>query len=197
MDSCDLTVVDGIPCTTLRRTLCDLGSVVPPKLVRRALTCARRRGIDLATLYDDAVRYPTPNDATRIAVSGACGFPALLWCPCVTRSLRHGCWLWKQVMSTARTLPRFSGAADDRNVSFVAVEIGADRGRQFSGANADRSVSIEASEPSSPSRRPAITRFKSKQPLPARQANPRIGQVSQISGRSAHQIEGLSRFGGR
>ncbi len=61
LESCDLTVVDGIPCTTLRRTMCDLGSVVPRKLVRRALTSARRRGVDLASLRDDAIRLHRPH----------------------------------------------------------------------------------------------------------------------------------------
>jgi hypothetical protein len=59
----DVTVVDGIPCTTLRRTLCDLGSVVPTKLVRRALTSARRRGVDLAELYEDAIRLHRPHQS--------------------------------------------------------------------------------------------------------------------------------------
>jgi hypothetical protein len=63
LEPCDLTVVDGIPCTTRRRTLCDLGSVAPPKLVRRALTSARRRGIDLAALYDDAIRLHRPHQS--------------------------------------------------------------------------------------------------------------------------------------
>jgi hypothetical protein len=79
-------------------------------------------------------------------------------------------------MSTARTLPRFSGAADDKNVSIVAIERGADWGRPFSGADADKDVRIGASEPSSPSRRPAITHFKCRQQLPARQVNPRKGE---------------------
>jgi hypothetical protein len=63
LDSCDLTVIDGIPCTTLMRTLCDLGSVVPAKLVRRALTSARRTGIDLAGLYEDALRLHRPHQS--------------------------------------------------------------------------------------------------------------------------------------
>jgi hypothetical protein len=61
MEPCDITVVRGIPCTTLQRTLCDLGSVVNPMLVRRALTSARRRGIDLDALWDAAERLHRPN----------------------------------------------------------------------------------------------------------------------------------------
>jgi hypothetical protein len=71
--------------------------------------------------------------------------------------LRDGGGLRKQVLATARTLPRFSGAEGDRNVSFVAVERGADRGRRFSGVDADRNVSIGARESLSSSRGPAIT----------------------------------------
>ncbi len=63
LEPCDVTVIDGIPCTTLRRTLCDLGSVAPRKLVRRALTAARRRGVDLAALYDDAIRLHRPHQS--------------------------------------------------------------------------------------------------------------------------------------
>jgi hypothetical protein len=63
LEPCDLMVIDGIPCTTLNRTLCDLGSVVPQKLVRRALTSARRRGSDLAALYDDAIRLHRPHQS--------------------------------------------------------------------------------------------------------------------------------------
>jgi hypothetical protein len=63
MEACDLTVIDGFPCTTLRRTLCDLGSVVPPKLVRRALTSARRHNVDVTALYDDAIRLHRPHQS--------------------------------------------------------------------------------------------------------------------------------------
>lgn len=60
MEPCDITVVRGIPCTALQRTLCDLGSVVDPMLVRRALTSARRRGIDLDGLWAVAERLHRP-----------------------------------------------------------------------------------------------------------------------------------------
>ncbi len=64
LEPCDITKVNGIPCTTLNRTLCDLGSVIrDPKQVRRALTSARRRGIDLAPLRADAERRRRPHQA--------------------------------------------------------------------------------------------------------------------------------------
>jgi Transcriptional regulator, AbiEi antitoxin len=57
----DVAVVDGIPCTTLARTLVDLGSVVRSRLaVRRALTSARRRGIDLFVVRAAAERLHRP-----------------------------------------------------------------------------------------------------------------------------------------
>jgi hypothetical protein len=63
LDPCDLTVIDGIPCTDLRRTLCGLGSVVGYRQVRRALTSARRNGIDLWQLRDAAQRLHRPHQA--------------------------------------------------------------------------------------------------------------------------------------
>jgi hypothetical protein len=64
MDPCDLTTVRGIPCTGFGRTLSDLGSVVrEPRVLRRALTSARRRGIDLDVLRSDAKRLHRPGQA--------------------------------------------------------------------------------------------------------------------------------------
>lgn len=52
LDPCDITTVDGIPCTTMMRSLADLGSVIRDRRkVRRALTSARRL-------------VPPPNDCT-------------------------------------------------------------------------------------------------------------------------------------
>lgn len=56
----DLTTVDGVPCTTLARTLADLGAVVQPDRVRQALTDARRRRMDLAELRSVAERLHRP-----------------------------------------------------------------------------------------------------------------------------------------
>ena len=47
LDAVDVTNVAGIACTTRNRTLCDLGAVCERQMVRRALTSARRSGIDL------------------------------------------------------------------------------------------------------------------------------------------------------
>lgn len=61
LDPNDVTVVDGISCTTIDRTLSDLGSVVPdPQLVRRAPTSARRRGLDVQRLQATAERLHRP-----------------------------------------------------------------------------------------------------------------------------------------
>ena len=66
------SVIDGIPCTTLNRTLCDLGSVVPQQVWSVApLTSARRRGIDLAALYDDA-RLHRPHQSGTGVLHRAC-----------------------------------------------------------------------------------------------------------------------------
>lgn len=63
-DECDLTSVDGIPCTTIGRTLADLGSVVRDRrLVGRALTDARRRHIDLDRLRATAERLRRPGQS--------------------------------------------------------------------------------------------------------------------------------------
>jgi very-short-patch-repair endonuclease len=41
----DVTIVDGIPCTTVARTILDLAEVVPPRLVERALDESETRRI--------------------------------------------------------------------------------------------------------------------------------------------------------
>lgn len=63
LDPADMTVVDGIPCTTLSRTLADLGAVVRPFSVQQALTDARRRRIDLDDLRSVAERLHRPGQA--------------------------------------------------------------------------------------------------------------------------------------
>jgi len=63
-DPCDITMVDGIACTTIARTLADLGSVVRDRrLVGRALTAARRRHIDLERLRATADRLRRPGQS--------------------------------------------------------------------------------------------------------------------------------------
>ncbi len=62
-DPVDLTMIDGIPCTTVPRTLADLGAVVSDDLVQRALTAARRRRIELIELRAvvDRLHRPGPS----------------------------------------------------------------------------------------------------------------------------------------
>lgn len=63
-DPCDITRVDGIWCTTVARTMADLGSVVRDRrLVGRALTAARRRHIDLERLRTTADRLQRPGQS--------------------------------------------------------------------------------------------------------------------------------------
>jgi hypothetical protein len=60
LDPADLVAVDGIASTGLARTLADLGSVVDPLTVRRALTDARRRGTSLRWCQLTAERLHRP-----------------------------------------------------------------------------------------------------------------------------------------
>jgi hypothetical protein len=61
LDAVDITKVDGIPCVKLPRALAELGCVVKNRnAVRRALTSARRRGVDLAVVRDTAERLHRP-----------------------------------------------------------------------------------------------------------------------------------------
>ncbi len=65
LDRADVIIVDGIPSTGLARTLADLGAVVEPLQVRRALTEARRRGTSLRwiQLTADRLHRPGPSGA--------------------------------------------------------------------------------------------------------------------------------------
>jgi very-short-patch-repair endonuclease len=57
LDPRDVTVIDGIPVTTLPRTLLDLAEVAPKDHVIRAMTEAERKGIiDLKALEDTMAR---------------------------------------------------------------------------------------------------------------------------------------------
>ncbi len=61
LDVADVSKVDGIRCTTVARTLADLGSVIHDRRrIGRALTDARRRGVRLATLRATAERLHRP-----------------------------------------------------------------------------------------------------------------------------------------
>jgi putative AbiEi antitoxin of type IV toxin-antitoxin system len=64
LDQCDVTNVDGFPCVTRERALAELGSVVHGvKPVRRALTSARRKGLDLGRTRATAERLHRPGQA--------------------------------------------------------------------------------------------------------------------------------------
>lgn len=59
LDPCDLTEVDGIRCTNIARTVCDLGSVDSPAMLRTAFDWAWRTGVSLQWLADTAQRLDT------------------------------------------------------------------------------------------------------------------------------------------
>jgi hypothetical protein len=64
LDPCDVTTVDGIACTTIPRTLADLGSVIRDRRrVGRALTDVRRRHFDVLALRATAERLHRPGQA--------------------------------------------------------------------------------------------------------------------------------------
>ena len=65
LDAVDVTSVAGIVCTTRNRTLCDLGAVCDRRMVRRALTSARRSGIDLRAVRAVAERLHRPGIGHR------------------------------------------------------------------------------------------------------------------------------------
>jgi hypothetical protein len=55
----DVTIVDGIPCTTIPRTLLDLGAVLPRRAVERAIDQADANGVlDLGALQAQLDRHP-------------------------------------------------------------------------------------------------------------------------------------------
>jgi len=60
LDSCDLTVVDGIPCTNIAQTLCDLGAVVSQDKVEQALDDALRRGVSERWIRETLQRVARP-----------------------------------------------------------------------------------------------------------------------------------------
>ena len=51
-DRRDLTVVDGIPCTTLARTLCDIAARIDAACLLRGVDDAQRRGVSMNWLLD-------------------------------------------------------------------------------------------------------------------------------------------------
>jgi hypothetical protein len=60
IDPCDITTVDGIPVTSVARTLCDLGAVVDQDTVERSLDCALRRGCSQRWIEEVHARVDRP-----------------------------------------------------------------------------------------------------------------------------------------
>lgn len=61
LDDEDCTIIDGLPCTTVARTLADLGAVIHDRnLLRRALTAARRRGVAVEVIRRTVERLHRP-----------------------------------------------------------------------------------------------------------------------------------------
>lgn len=64
MHLADATVIDGIPVTGMARTLLDLASVVPPRLLESAADDAlRRRLVTWPELYETLLRHAVPGPA--------------------------------------------------------------------------------------------------------------------------------------
>jgi very-short-patch-repair endonuclease len=66
----DRHVIDGIPVTSLARTLADLGSVVQKDAVERALDDARRRGVSVRWLRETAARLHRPGQSGTATLLG-------------------------------------------------------------------------------------------------------------------------------
>ena len=60
LEPCDVTCVDGIPCTTIPRNLSELGAVVGKQQVQRGLTAARRRGVSVEVIREVVERLHRP-----------------------------------------------------------------------------------------------------------------------------------------
>ena len=60
LDRCEVVVVDGIPCTNIARTLCDLGAVVSKDKVEQALDHALRSGVSERWISEALERVHRP-----------------------------------------------------------------------------------------------------------------------------------------
>ncbi len=60
LEPCERVVADGIPCTNIARTLCDLGAVVSQDLVEQALDDALRRGVSERWIREELERARRP-----------------------------------------------------------------------------------------------------------------------------------------
>jgi len=68
LEDIDIREIDGIPCTTIERTLCDLGSVDGELRVLQAFEWAWRRGMNLTTFQHTIDRLHRPGQhGTRVA----------------------------------------------------------------------------------------------------------------------------------
>jgi very-short-patch-repair endonuclease len=63
----DITIVDGIPCTTVARTLLDLGAVIPTRALERAVEQAEvQHVLDGRAIQDQLQRNPRTRGAQRL-----------------------------------------------------------------------------------------------------------------------------------
>jgi hypothetical protein len=60
LDQRDVTAVDGIPCTNVARTMCDLGAVLRQDDVERCLDGVLRQGVRLRWIEDTLARVQRP-----------------------------------------------------------------------------------------------------------------------------------------
>jgi hypothetical protein len=68
LDPCDVVVVDGIPATSIARTLCDLGASSDDDAVEQALDDALRRGCSLRWITDTLERMHRPGPSGSAAL---------------------------------------------------------------------------------------------------------------------------------
>lgn len=71
----DLTVVDGIRCTSIARTLCDLGAAAPIEIVEQATDEALRRGVSRKWIEQRLVELHRPGPSGTGALSAVLALP--------------------------------------------------------------------------------------------------------------------------
>lgn len=76
LSSADRVTVDRVPCTSMTRTLCDLGCVVDRDRLEQALDSALRRGVPVATIRRTAERLHRPGQKGTKAVLQLLADPA-------------------------------------------------------------------------------------------------------------------------
>jgi hypothetical protein len=75
LDERDVTVVDGIPVTSVARTLCDVGAVVSDDMVERFLDDALRRGYPLRWIEETLARVHRPGPSGSHSLARVLGKP--------------------------------------------------------------------------------------------------------------------------